>query len=89
MLAALELLSTASFTSTFTEKQHAPTAQVKEFHPDASDDVIMAGALTHTFYQVLPGKPTGVEVEGQSSLEGEKAAQWQASVHHWPTALFL
>ena len=33
MLAALELLSTASFTSTFAEKQHASTSQVEKIPP--------------------------------------------------------
>ena len=38
-----------------------PPHRWKKFHPEASDDVIMARALAHTFCRMLPGRPTGVE----------------------------
>ena len=46
---ALGLLHGLSWTSAFTEKQHASTAVVKKFHGEASYNVSSARAYLHTF----------------------------------------
>ena len=46
---ALGLLHATSWTSAFTEKQHASTAVVKKFHQGGSYEVTSARAYVHTF----------------------------------------
>ena len=49
---ALQLLHCVSWTSAFTEKQHASTAVVKKFHSELSYDIMAGRAYMHTFTPV-------------------------------------
>ena len=52
---AVMLMGDASWTSYFTERQHASTSLVKRHHPDLGQDVLSARAFLHTFAQMMPG----------------------------------
>ena len=52
---AVRLLGECSWTSAFTEKQHASTSRVRRHHPELGDNMLMARAFCHTFAQMLPG----------------------------------
>ncbi|CAE7353419.1 unnamed protein product, partial [Symbiodinium sp. CCMP2456] len=61
---AVALLGQASWTSFFTERQHASTSLVKRHHPDIGCDLLAGRAFLHTFRQMLPQRsPEEVERE--------------------------
>ena len=52
---AVELLCCASFTSTFTEKQHASCALVRKQHPEMTSKNLATRGFLHTCRMLLPG----------------------------------
>lgn len=56
LMRGLQLLSECSWTSAFTEKQHASASSIKRQHPDIGDNVLTARAFIHSFREMLPGQ---------------------------------
>ena len=56
LLQAVRLLGECSWTSAFTEKQHAAASRMKRQHPDLTDGVLVARSFMHTFRELLAGE---------------------------------
>eukprot|EP00971_Amphidinium_carterae_P109530 2168858-Amphidinium_carterae.1 len=54
----LQLLSHVSFSSYFTEKQHASAATLRRYHPGLSARVLVHRSYLHSFRQLLPAPTT-------------------------------
>ena len=50
----LHLLAERSWSSAFSEKQHASASRIKKHHPDIGDNMLIARSYVYTFCELLP-----------------------------------
>eukprot|EP00971_Amphidinium_carterae_P085313 1687671-Amphidinium_carterae.1 len=58
LVQGLELLSEVSFSSRYTETQHASTAVMRKYHPEASPVHVVYRAYVHSLRSIMPGAGT-------------------------------
>eukprot|EP00971_Amphidinium_carterae_P132140 2617366-Amphidinium_carterae.1 len=58
LVQGLELLSEVSFSSRYTETQHASTAVMRKYHPEASPVHVVYRAYVHSLRSITPGAGT-------------------------------